>query len=184
MASNPAATAATVATIATAAKAAAAPPPRKRINPLLLIASGAVLMMGAGLMYWLEPRSDGGPPVVTSASVASSGVREAHLRKAREREDQARAEQERIAAEEAAERARRAAVMADAATEAQARNQREEMARKQAAVDNARRSVEDAEEAWKRFYKPSANCSDPAARATVECVNEYVKAKREFESRR
>ena len=83
-----------------------------------------------------------------------------------EREAQARAEQERIFAEEAAEKSRRASLLVDAEVEAKARAEREEMARRRAVVELAQRTATEAEEAWKRFYKPSATCKESSS-ATV-----------------
>ena len=144
--------------------------------------------MGAGIMYWLEPgatnRTASSDPSPLATERTPRVPRPSDLAKAREREALARAELERQAAEEAAERARRASLMADGSSEVQARNQREEMTRRQAAVEEAHRSAAQAEDAWKRFYKPSAACRDQAAGATVECVNEFVRAKREFEARK
>jgi hypothetical protein len=161
---------------------------RPRTHPVFFVACGLVLMMGAGLVFWLEPGS--GPGIgshdvaLTSASAPSARpIRTASVEQIREREAKARAEQERLAAEEAAEKARRAIVSADDAEEAKARAQRDELARRQAAVEQARRAEVDVEEAWNRFFKPSAACKDPSAGATVECANEYVKAKREFSAR-
>jgi hypothetical protein len=156
-----------------------APGRRLPVSSAVCIACGIALMLVGGFIQTLET----GPAVVTeSADAAASRAAAIRLQKAREREAQARAEQERLVAEEAALRARREIVTADSASEARARAEREEAARRQAAIDEARRSATESEEAWKRFYKPSANCRDPSS-ASVECVNEYVKAKREFSSR-
>lgn len=166
-------------TMASTEVAMAAPGRRLPISSALCIGCGIVLMLGGGFIQSLEP----GPAVVTeSPDAAASRATAIRLQKAREREDQARAEQERLAADAAAERARREIVTADSVSESRARAERDEAARRQAAIDEARRSATESEEAWKRFYKPSANCRDPSA-ASVECVNEYVKAKREFSSR-
>jgi hypothetical protein len=158
----------------------------QRISPTFWVGCGIALIMGAGVMYWLEPGRTSRDALVSEQSEVDSSRIQARLAKARaEREARAREEQERQAAEDAAaEKARRALLMADGSTETQARIQQEEMARKRAAVDEARRASEESEDAWKRFYKPSAACKDPAAGATVECVNEFVKAKREFEARK
>jgi hypothetical protein len=161
---------------------------RQRISPTFIFACAIVMMMGACLVYWLEPgpgRSTASPDLAVPQASAGHGgvVRAADIQKVREREAKALAELERLAAEEAAEKARRAANLADGATEAQARREQEEMVRRRAAVEEANRSAAETEAAWKRFYRPSANCKDPAAGATVECVNEYMKAKREFATR-
>jgi hypothetical protein len=93
-----------------------------------------------------------------------------------ERVAKARAEQEQQAKQKAALEEARLATRADPASEAKAQSEREQSARRQAAVDDAHRAAAEAEDAWKRFYKPSANCKNPDARATVECVGEYIKA--------
>jgi hypothetical protein len=164
------------------------PPPaatKKRtagISPLFAVACGALLTLGGALVYSLEPGPAGrqAPPetVVFSETAAARS-----LQRARDREADVRAEQERRAAEEAAERARRVTLEIDGAAVAEARKQRAELARRQAEAAEAQRAAADAEDAWKRFYRPSATCRDPAAAATVECVNEYVRAKREFQAR-
>lgn len=165
---------------------APAPSALQRISPAFCVTCGVVLIMGAGLMYWLEPGRTSREALVIEQSAADSSRIQARLAKARaEREARAREEHERQVAEEAAaEKARRALLAADGSTETQARIQQEEMARQRAAVEQARRASEESEDAWKRFYRPSAACKDPAAGATVECVNEFVKAKREFEARK
>jgi hypothetical protein len=156
---------------------------RPTVHPLFIIGCGLALMLGAALVYWLEP----GPmaaaesPQLTREAAEAAAARS--LQRAREREAAARAEMERRAAEEAADRARRAALLADAAAESEARKQREEFARQQAAAEQARRATADTEDAWKRFYQPSAACREAQSAATVECVNEFVKAKREFQAR-
>ena len=158
------------------------------VNHFVVIGCGLALLLGAFTMQWLE---SAGSNAETSATIAAAAA-QARAAAARakpaqptyaEREAQDRAEQERIAAEEAAEKSRRASLLADAEVEARARAEREEMARKRAAVELAQRAATESEEAWKRFYKPSAACKESSS-ATVECVNEYVKAKREFEVRR
>lgn len=53
----------------------------------------------------------------------------------------------------------------------------------QAALARARQGIGDKEQAFKRFYQPSANCLNPDRRATVECSNEYMRATRDFEQR-
>ena len=158
------------------------------VNHFVVIGCGLALLLGAFAMQWLE---SAGSNAETSATIAAAAA-QARAAAARakpaqptyaQREAQDRAEQERFAAEEAAEKSRRASLLADAEVEARARAEREEMARKRAAVELAQRAATESEEAWKRFYKPSAACKESSS-ATVECVNEYVKAKREFEVRR
>ncbi len=94
----------------------------------------------------------------TSANPGSS-VEAAVVERARHREAQARAELERRAAAEAAEKSRRALALADGANETQARKEREEMALRRAAVEEANRSAAETEGAWKR----STNHRLPAA---------------------
>lgn len=162
---------------------------RERVNPFLVIGCGLALLVAAFTLQWFENNED---REARTAALAAVQAREAAIREQQasqrkayaEREAQARAEQERIAAEEAAEKARKASLLADAESEAKARAEREEMARRSAAVEAAHRAAEQNEDAWKRFYKPSASCKDSANSATIECVNEFVKAKREFEYRR
>jgi len=158
------------------------------VNHFLVIGCGFALLLGAFFMQWLE---SAGPSAQASAAIEAAAA-QARAAAARakaaqptyaQREAQARAEQERIAAEEAAEKSKRSSLLADAEVEARARAEREEMARRRAAVELAQRAATESEEAWKRFYKPSAACKESNS-ATVECVNEYVKAKREFEVRR
>lgn len=157
--------------------------PRPGISPFFALLCGLVLMLGGAAVYWLEPA----PVSKVAAEKAAAEVAEAAaaraLERARKREAAERAEMQRLAAEEAAERARRIALQADAAAEAEARRQREELAQRQAAAEQARRAAADAEEAWKRFYRPSERCRSPEGATSVECVNEYVKARREFASR-
>lgn len=163
--------------------------PRERVNPFLVIGCGLALLLGGFAVQWIESAEN---REARLAAIAASQAREAAIREQQaglrrnyaEREAQARAEQERIAAEEAAEKARKASLLADAESEARARAEREEMARRRAAVEEAHRAAAQNEDAWKRFYKPSAACKDAANSATIECVNEFVKAKREFEFRR
>jgi hypothetical protein len=39
------------------------------------------------------------------------------------------------------------------------------------------------EQAWQRFYQPSENCQANEGRGTMACVNEFARAKMEFEQR-
>ena len=158
------------------------------VNHFVVIGCGLALLLGAFAMQWLESAaSNAEVSAAIAAAAAQARAAAARAKPAQptyaEREAQERAEQERIAAEEAAEKSKRASLLADAEVEARARAEREEMARKRAAVELAQRAATESEEAWKRFYKPSAACKESSS-ATVECVNEYVKAKREFEVRR
>lgn len=161
---------------------------RKHIAAILWIVCGIALSIGTVLIFGrgsgpaFRNASPGIAVQQTSASPASS-VEAAVVERARDREAKARAELERQAAAEAAEKSRRALALADGVNETQARKEREEMALRRAAVEEAHRSAAETEGAWKRFYKPSAACSDPSAGATVECVNEYMRAKREFTAR-
>lgn len=157
--------------------------PRPRIGPLFALLSGLVLMLGGATMYWLEPAPVSKLAAEKMAAAEAEAAAARALERARKREAAERAELQRQAAEEAAERARRIALQADAAAEAEARRQREELAQRQAAAEQARRAAADTEEAWKRFYRPSERCRSPDGATSVECVNEYVKARREFASR-
>lgn len=153
-----------------------------RISPLFSAVCGMVLMLGGALVYWLEPGPATGKAQMEQPAVSEATAARA-LQRARDREADARAERERRAAEEAAERSRRATLEVDGAAVAEARRQREELARRQAEAAESQRAAVATEEAWNRFYRPSASCRDPANSATVECVNEYVRAKREFQAR-
>lgn len=156
---------------------------RQEIGPFFALFCGLLLMLGGATIYWLEPP----PPSLAAPERVSAEAAEAAaamaVERARRREALARAELERKAAEEAAERARRTALLADAAAEAEARRQREELANNQAAAAKARRVTEESEDAWKRFYRPSERCRTPEGAASVECANEYVKARRAFGAR-
>lgn len=140
-------------------------------------------MLGGALLYWLEPGPDGKAAPAQVASEMAEAAAARALERMRQREAEERAALERRAAEEAAERARRTALQADAAAEAEARRQREELARQQAAADEIRRAAAESEDAWKRFYRPSERCRTPDSATSVECVNEYVKARRAFAAR-
>jgi len=141
------------------------------------------MILGGALLSWMELEARNAAQLAEEQRVAADRAAALSLKRTREREAQARAEQERLAAAEAAERARRASLLADAATEAEARRQREELARRQVEVQKEAQSAEVSEDAWKRFFKPSEPCRDPAAATAIECVNEYIKAKREFQAR-
>lgn len=158
-------------------------PPRRVFNPLVIIGFGLVLIAGGAILSWAEMEARRAAQSAEEQRAAADRAAALSLKRTREREAKARAEQERIAAEEAAERARRASLLADAATEAQARQQRDEIARREAEAKKATQSTEATEDAWQRFFRPSEPCRDPAAATAVACVNEYIKAKREFQSR-
>lgn len=155
----------------------------QEIGPFFALFCGLLLMLGGALIYWLEPASRplAAPDKITAE--AAEGAAAMAVERARRREALARAEFERKAAEDAAERARRAALLADAAAEADARRQREELARQQVAAREARRSAEASEDAWRSFYRPSERCRTPEGAASIECANEYVRARREFGAR-
>lgn len=157
---------------------------RPGIGPYFALACGLLLMAGGALLYWLEPGPAGRPaaPAPMTAELAEAAAARA-LERTRRREAEERAALEAKAAEESAERARRTALQADAAAEAEARRQREELARQHVAAEEARRAAAEAESAWKRFYRPSERCRTPEGATSVECVNEYVKARREFAAR-
>jgi hypothetical protein len=165
-----------------AAAAAAKRPPRRVFSPIVIVGCGIALIAGGGLMSWMEMEVQRAAQAAEEQRAAADRAAALSLKRTREREAKARAEQERLAAEEAAERARRASLIADAATEAQARRQRDEIAQRKVEVQKTRQSAEDSEEAWKRYFRPSERCRDPAAATAVECVNEYIKARREFQA--
>jgi hypothetical protein len=169
-------------TMTTPPPAAASKKRTASIHPLFAVACGVALTLGGALVYWLEPgpASRQAPPDKVEFSEAAAARA---LQRARDREADARAEQERRAAEDAVERRRQVVLEVDGAAVAEARKQRAELARRQAEAADAQRAAADAEDAWNRFYKPSTNCRDPSAATTVECVNEYVRAKREFQAR-
>lgn len=148
-------------------------------SPLFCFACALLLAGGGALVAKFEQ----GPPVpvrtAADEAVAAQQASARALQRLREREAKAREEMERKDAEE---RARRAALTADGASEAAAKKEREELTKRQAVAADAQRSAAATEEAWQRFYKPSAECRDPAAATRVECVNEYVKAKRDFQA--
>lgn len=78
---------------------------------------------------------------------------------------------QREAQARAAARAREAARQVDA--------QRQRAA---AAADLARQEQADRKaDAWARYYRPSAACRDSTASTSVECANEFIRAKRGFE---
>jgi hypothetical protein len=166
--------------------------PSHLISPVFCLGFGAILI-GAGILFQsLETGRTFALNSSTSEANASAAERlaaraaakEAAARKLEaERRAKAAAELEQQQIEKAAEEKARRALLVDGATEAKARAEREEMARKRAAVEEAHNAEAQAESAWKQFYKPSANCRDASASATVECVNEYIKAKREFQAR-
>ncbi len=65
------------------------------------------------------------------------------------------------------------------ALEAEMRQRARETA-KQAAIDAARRK----ERAWQRFYQRPDFCADnPNAAQMVQCANQYIRARKEFEER-
>lgn len=149
------------------------------VSPLFLFICGVVLAAGGTLFYWLEQEPKSHLPTAADEVAAAEAAAARRMTKLREREAQARAEMER---KEAEQRAQRAALLADGPTEAAAKKEREEFARRQAAAIDAQRAAAETEAAWQRFYKPSPECRDAAAATRVECVNEYVKAKRDFQA--
>ncbi|MDL1861832.1 hypothetical protein FBR04_12510 [Betaproteobacteria bacterium PRO7] len=85
-------------------------------------------------------------------------------------------EQARRAAEESRQRIERE--KAERAT-AQRKAIEAENARIAAALEQEQRR----ERAWNRFYRPSEFCASPDNRATMQCANEYARAKKEFDRR-
>jgi len=63
--------------------------------------------------------------------------------------------------------------------QAKADAQHAEAAAKEAAINIAAAK----EAAWDRYYKPSEKCQSYDARATMDCANEHVRAKREFDAK-
>lgn len=53
----------------------------------------------------------------------------------------------------------------------------------QASLASNSSAAEQKETAWRRFYQPSAACSNPDTRPLVECANEHIRARRAFELR-
>jgi hypothetical protein len=147
-------------------------------SPQFFFACAAVLLAAGVLFHWLDRGPKVPVPTAADEAVAAEAAAARRMQRIREREAQARIEVER---KEAEERTRRA-LLVDGPTEAAAKKEREESARRQAAVVEDQRAAVRTEEAWQRFYKPSAECRDPAARTRMECVNEYVKAKRAFQA--
>jgi hypothetical protein len=147
-------------------------------SPQFFFACAVVLIAAGVLFHRLE--QDPKVPVPTAADEAAAAEAAAarRMQRLREREAQARIEVER---KEAEERTRRA-LLVDGPTEAAAKKAREESALRQTKAVEEQRAATRAEEAWQRFYKPSAECRDPAAATRMECVNEYVKAKRAFQA--
>lgn len=66
--------------------------------------------------------------------------------------------------------------------QAKAQAEREKNAAQQDAIDAANRAADAKDAAWKKFYTPSTNCQSDDSRATMDCANAHVKAKREFDT--
>lgn len=148
------------------------------LSPQFFFACAVVLLAGGILFHWLEQGPKVPVPTTADEAAAAEAAAARRMQRLREREAQARIELER---REAEERTRRA-LLVDGPTEAAAKKEREESARRQTTAVEEQRAAARTEEAWQRFYKPSAECRDPAAATRVECVNEYVKAKRAFQA--
>jgi len=52
-----------------------------------------------------------------------------------------------------------------------------------AALLPATGSPDQKDEAWQRFYQPSATCKATESRGTIACANEYARARMDFEAR-
>jgi hypothetical protein len=152
---------------------------RAGVSPLCGLACGVLLTVGAGLIYWLENAAPVHRPTAADQTALAEAASARALKRLRDREAQARAE---MARQEAEERARRT-LLVDGQREGEARRQREEIAARRAEAAEAQRAAAETEEAWKRFYRPSPECREPASSTRIECVNEFVKAKREFHAR-
>ncbi len=160
--------------------AASHPTASRNISPLLFVLCGLVLMLAGSLFYWLEKEPTVLPPTAADEVAAAQAATARALQRTREREARAIAEMER---KEAEERALRVLARADGSSEVAAKREREELARRQAEAEKVQRAAAAIDEAWKRFFQPSAHCRDAAAATRIDCVNEYVKAKREFDTR-
>ena len=92
-------------------------------------------------------------------------------------------------AEAEAQRAREAMAVAQAAraehTASAEQARIEQEASRQREAEEARRAaaheVDRREEAWRRFYRPTPGCVGTVV--SVQCANEHIRAKREFEER-
>ena len=150
-----------------------------KLSPLFCFVCAIVLVAAGAVFYHLEQ----GPPViqptVADEAAAAQAASARALQRMRDREAKARAEMER---KEVEERAQRAALMSSGAAEVAAKKEREGIALRQVETAKAQRTAADTEEAWNRFYRPSAECRDPATSTRVECINAYVKAKRDFQA--
>jgi len=169
-------------------RSAAAFNPLNRVSPLMCIGCGAVLITAGAILHWLEAGqafafsspshaapcrrrslpNNGGPKGGRRGSCGPKAGPSARQRRPRNSSGwrSRRQRQKRLGvrcSRTALPRPRRGL------------NERNWRAGA-LAVDEAHSAAVDAEEAWKRFYKPSATCRDAAASATVECVNEYIKA--------
>ncbi len=127
---------------------------------LALVVLGLVAVLGAVRWYQLQTVRAAIEQVGKTTNAASQQVLE-----------RARAQAEEQARRTEAERA------AMAAAQRQAREA--ELARVAAAQAQADRQ----EKAWQSFYKPPPPCRNPDNRTTMDCINEHIRAKREFEKR-
>jgi len=127
---------------------------------LALVVLGLLAVLGAVRWYQLQAVRTAIEQVGKTTSAASQQMVE-----------RARAQAEEQARRAEAERAAKAA--------AQRQAHDAELARVAAAQAQAERR----EKAWQSFYKPSAACRNPDNRATMDCINEHIRAKREFEKR-
>ena len=87
---------------------------------------------------------------------------------------------------ESAARADRERKRQEAEQDARAQDARLRQAEQQRAVEVARREALDAaarkERAWAKFYKKPPNCEgDPNSEQMVNCANQFIRAKRQFE---
>ncbi len=127
---------------------------------LALLVLGLMVALGAVRWYQLQTVRAAIEQVGKTTNAASQQVLE-----------RARAQAEAQARRAEAERTAKAA--------AQRQAQEAELARVAAAQAQADRR----EKAWQSFYKPSPACRSPDNRATMDCINEHIRAKREFEKR-
>jgi hypothetical protein len=140
----------------------APPSPRRTIAFIAL----GVLVLGAVLAVYVLSRGD-----------AAEEAAYAQQRKLRDEEDQARFIAE-MRKRQAAEQ-RSAAEQDDREQQQRAQREREKIAERQAADDAAHAR----DNAWKRFYTPSAFCQSYEGTTTMQCANEAARARKEFEER-
>lgn len=135
------------------------------ITLTLAIAIGvAVGTVVGGLALWKIAEHQMAAAARDVSQQAQQMQRALTAREAAEREARERAARAAALAEEERVRALAAAQRADAAARTDAAEQ-----------------VERREQAWRKFYRPSPGCG--AAATSVECSNEFIRAKRAFDDK-